>query len=295
MSHAAHEKKTERIPSTIPETATIMQQPIPRRIIQTAKHRNLSLKQRAMTTNLKLLNPDYEYHFFDNGDVERFIDRECPRYRRVFDAFPLPIQRYDFFRYLAVYYLGGFYFDLDVLLASELSGLLPSGCVFPFEGLTYSHLLRGYGMDWEIGNFAFGAAAGHPFLEAVIENCVRGQQDPSWVEPMMRGVPMLSKAEYHVFNTTGPGLVSRTLAENPALAEAVTVLFPEDVCDVRTWNVFGNFGVHLMEGTWRPSTSFVRRRLAQKWEVWAMRRLIRQSARLGKTRRLVATADPSST
>lgn len=272
-----------------------MQQPIPTRIIQTAKHRNLSLKQRAMTSNLKLLNPDYECVFFDNEDVERFIDREFPQYRHVFDSFRFPIQRYDFFRYLAVYRLGGFYFDLDVLLASGLSSLLPSGCVFPFEGLTYSRLLRSYGMDWEIGNYAFGAAAGHPFLEAVIENCVRGQKDPSWVEPMMRGVPLLSKAAYSVFNTTGPGLVSRTLAENPALAETVTVLFPEDVCDVGSWNVFGTFGIHLMEGTWRPSTSFLRRRLAQRWEVWAMQRLIRQSRRLGKTRRLVAAAGPPTT
>jgi hypothetical protein len=268
---------------------------IPARIIQTAKHRHLSLKQRAMTANLRLLNPDYEHLFFDNDDVERFIDREFPQYRHVFDAFRFPIQRYDFFRYLAVYRLGGFYFDLDVLLASELSSLLATGCVFPFEGLTFSHLLRSYGMDWEIGNYAFGAAAGHPFLEAVVENCVRAQKDPSWVEPMMRGVPPFSRADHYVLYTTGPGMVSRTLAENPALAATVTVLFPEDVCDARTWNVFGSYGVHLMDGTWRPSASFVRRQIAQRWEVWALQRRIRQSRRLGKTRSLVAAAGPSTT
>jgi hypothetical protein len=271
-----------------------MHQPIPARIIQTAKHRNLSLKQRAMSASLRLLNPDYEYCFFDNDDVEGFIDREFPQYRKVFDSFRFPIQRYDFFRYLAVYRLGGFYFDLDVVLAASLSSLLPSGCVFPFEGLTLSRLLRSYGMDWEIGNYAFGAAAGHPFLEAVIENCVRAQRDPSWVDPMMRGTPFLSGSEYYVLNTTGPGVLSRTLAENPALAHTVTVLFPEDVCDARTWNVFGDFGVHLMEGTWRPSTSFVRRRIAQKLEVWAMQRLLKQSRQLGKTRSLVATPHASN-
>jgi inositol phosphorylceramide mannosyltransferase catalytic subunit len=269
-----------------------MPQLIPPRIIQTAKHRNLSLKQRAMTANLRLLNPDYEWRFFDNQDVETFIDREFPQHRPVFDAFRFPIQRYDFFRYLAVYRLGGFYFDLDVLLASDLSSLLPHGCVFPFEGLTFSHLLRSYGMDWEIGNYAFGAAAGDPFLEAVIENCVRSQKDPSWVEAMMRGVPRLSRPEHYVLYTTGPGVLSRTLAENPALAATVTVLFPDDVCDDRTWNVFGTFGVHLMEGTWRPSTSFARRRLAQKCEALAMRRVIRRSRRLGKTRHLVTSAQP---
>jgi len=259
-------------------------QPIPPRIIQTARTHNLSLKHRAMMANLKLLHPDYEHCFFDNADVEAFIDREFPEYRRVFDGFRFPIQRYDFFRYLAIYRLGGFYFDLDVLLATDLSPLLPTGCVFPFEGLTFSRLLRSYGMDWEIGNYAFGASPGHAFLEAVIENCVRAQREPAWVEPMMRGVPPLSDAEYYVLYSTGPGLVSRTLAENLALAKTVTVLFPDDVCDVEFWNRFGNFGVHLMEGTWRPSSSYLRRRIAQTIESWAMERRIREGRRRGATR-----------
>jgi mannosyltransferase OCH1-like enzyme len=269
-----------------------MLEPIPRRIIQTAKRRTLPLKQQAMTANLKLLHPDYEYCFFDDEDVDAFVSREFPQYRRVFDGFPSNIQRFDFFRYLAVYRLGGFYFDLDVLLARELTTLLPTGCVFPFEGLTFSRLLRQRGMDWELGNFAFGASAGHPFLAAVIENCVRAQQDPAWVVPMLAGVPPLSRAEHRVMYTTGPGLLSRTLAESPASAAEMTVLFPEDVCDVRSWNVFGSFGVHLMEGSWRPGVSLLRRRLAQKWEARVMNTIVRDSRRLGKTRRL--TAAPAS-
>ena len=64
--------------------------------------------------------------------------------------------------------------------------LLDFGCVFPFEELTINMFLRReYGMDWEIGNYAFGAAAGHPFLHAIIKNCVRAQKDPEWVQPMM--------------------------------------------------------------------------------------------------------------
>lgn len=258
--------------------------PIPFRIIQTAKHRELTLKQRAFAANLHLLNPDYEWCFFDDGDVQRFVDQEFPQLRPVFDAFAFPIQRFDFFRYLAVYRLGGFYFDLDVLLAKELSPLCSSGCVFPFEGLTFSRLLRGKGMDWEIGNYAFGAAPGHPFLEAVIENCVRAQREPAWVNEMMAGVPRLSRAAHQVLYSTGPGLISRTLVENPSLAATVTVLFPEDVCAVESWNRFGDFGVHLMEGTWRPKTSFLRKRLSLRLEVSTTRRLQRESSRLGKTR-----------
>src|SRR4051794_35277244 len=119
---------------------------IPPQIIQTGKLRALSLKHRAFAANLQLLNPTFTLSFYDNDDVERFIDAEFPQHRRTFDSFAFAIQRYDFFRYLAVYRLGGFYLDLDVLLATGLSHLQSAGCVFPFEGLTFSRLLRDAGM-----------------------------------------------------------------------------------------------------------------------------------------------------
>jgi hypothetical protein len=258
---------------------------IPKRIIQTAKVAPQSLRTRAMVSNIRLLHPDYEYLFFNDQAVEEFIDREFPQYRAMFNAFRFPIQRYDFFRYLAVYRYGGFYFDMDVLLASNISSLLEAGCVFPFEGLTFSHYLRSYyKMDWEIGNYAFGAAPRHPFIKAVIENCVRAQKDPAWVKSMMGGLPPLSKLEFYVLYTTGPGLVSRTLAENPEVATSVKVLFPEDVCDFKNWNRFGDFGVHLMDASWRINKGRVRKKLAGEWEAWKLRRLVKESALAGKLR-----------
>jgi len=238
-------------------------------------------------SNLRLLNPDFEYRFFDDRAVEGFIDVEYPEYRALFDAFPFRIQKYDFFRYLAVYRYGGFYFDLDVLLAAGLNPLLEHSCVFPFEGLGISRYLRAkHGMDWDLGNYAFGASAGHPFLGAIIENCVRAQRDAEWVTPMMHGVPFLSREQFYVLNSTGPGLVSRTFAEDPESAADVSILFPEDVCDPDTWNRFGEYGTHMHEGSWRDKQSFIRRKLADYFELRVFRQMRAQSVRLGKTRRL---------
>jgi inositol phosphorylceramide mannosyltransferase catalytic subunit len=139
-------------------------------------------------------------------------------------------------------------------------------------------------MDWEIGNYAFGAAPGHPFLEAVIQNCVRAQGEPSWVEPMMAGAPPLSGSEYFVLNTTGPGLLSRTLAEESKLAEMVTVLFPDDVCEIGSWHTFGDLGVHAMDGSWRSKRSFLPRKFGQYCEAWQLQRLLKQSRKLGRAR-----------
>jgi hypothetical protein len=262
-----------------------MHRVIPKRLIQTGKQHAQPLLYRGMMTNLRLLHPDYEYMFFDNHDVDEFVKTEFPDYQEIFNSFPFPIQRYDFFRYLAVYRYGGFYFDLDVLLATEISELLSSGCVFPFETLTVNDYLRNVcSIDWEIGNYGFGACARHPFLRAVIDNCVRAQRDPNWVRPMMQGISPLLKTEYLILNTTGPGLLSRTLAENPELARTVTVLLPDNVCDTSNWHRFGTFGIHLMNGSWRPGGSFLRRRLAQQWEAWKQQRSLKQSLRHGGRR-----------
>jgi mannosyltransferase OCH1-like enzyme len=147
---------------------------IPKRIIQTSKDLTLPLHAKAAVVNVKLLNSDFEYLFFNDEQVEMFIEQHFPEYQSVFRSFSYPIQRIDFFRYLAIYQLGGFYFDLDVFLARSLDSLLDFSCVFPFEELTInSYLRREYGMDWEIGNYAFGAAAGHPFLGEIIKNCIK--------------------------------------------------------------------------------------------------------------------------
>jgi hypothetical protein len=264
-----------------------MQPQIPARIIQTAKTRDLPLMAQAAMANLKCLNPGFEHRFFDDQEVNAFVQTEFPQYFELFQSFPYRIQKYDFFRYLAVFRLGGFYFDLDVFLARGLEELRSHSCVFPFEEITINRCLRRkYDMDWEIGNYAFGAAAGDPFINAVILNCVKAQQNPDWVRPMLQGMPRWLQSDFEVLNTTGPGLVSRTLAENPSLAKEITVLFPEDVCDDRTWHHFGNFGVHAMDGSWRTRGSYLRRRLANLWEAWISRRGMKESRRRGKTRSL---------
>jgi hypothetical protein len=261
---------------------------IPRRIIQIwGGGAELPLLARSAMTNLRLLNPDFEYLLFDDNKMEEFIKDNFPEYRSLFRSFRFHIQRYDFFRYLAVYRLGGFYFDTDVFLASNLSELLSSACVFPFEALTINPLLREeYKMDWEVGNYAFGAVAGHPFLRAIIENCVKAQENPNWAYEMVKSIPLMFRQEYYVIYSTGPWLVSRTLAEFPHADKNVNVLFPEDVCDQEYWNRFGNFGVHLMAGSWRRKNGYFKRRLQRYWESFILNRLIRTSRKLGKNRSL---------
>jgi hypothetical protein len=263
---------------------------IPKRIIHiycapAGQSDELPLICRAAVANAKLLHPEFEHVLFDRARMTAFLDCEFPQYREVMGRFPHPIQQFDFFRYLAVYRLGGFYFDLDVFLACRLDPLLDLGCVFPFEELTISRFLRDeYGIDWEMANYGFGAAPGDPFIGAVIDNCVRGLQDPLWAAQMMRGIPRWFQGQFFAPVTTGPGMVSRTFAENRELRSNVTVLFPADVSDASTWRCFGDFGVHLMQASWRKRDGFIRSRLARMWEARRRNFLETKSRALGPHR-----------
>ena len=261
---------------------------IPRRIIQIwGGEAELPLLAKAVAANVRLLNPDFQYVLFDDARMTDFIARHFAQYRRVFESFRHPIQRYDFFRYLAVYQLGGFYFDTDVLLAYSLEDILGFSCVFPFEHLTVQRFLwREYGMDWEIGNYAFGAVAGHPFLGAIIKNCIRAQEHPEWADAMIKAIPRVFRDDYFSLDTTGPGLVSRTLAEFPRACDHVKVLFPEDVCDPNSWHRFGAYGVHLEVGGWRKRNGMVHRVSLRNWERISRQALSKESPKRGGKRSL---------
>jgi inositol phosphorylceramide mannosyltransferase catalytic subunit len=267
-----------------------MHNKIPARIIHiyaapAGQSGELPLFNQAALTNARLLHPDFEHVLFGKDEMDGFLRKEFPQFQEIIASFPQPIQRLDFFRYLAVYRLGGFYFDTDVFLARSLKPLLNSECVFAFEELTISKFLReNCGMDWELANYGFGAAPNNAFLGAIIQNCIRTLRESSWANQMLRGIPRYFQAPYFAPVTTGPGMVSRSFAENPELVRNVTVLFPDDVCDERTWHQFGNFGVHMQQGSWRSDGSYLRRRLANLWESRARRRLMRESLARGKTR-----------
>jgi len=245
----------------------------------------LSLLSKAALVNMKLLNPDFEFLFFDNKSIEAFINDHFPRYSEIINSFRFPVQRYDFFRYLAIYQLGGFYFDLDVFLVSALHSLLKYDCVFSFEELTINRYLRqSCGLDWEIGNYAFGASPKHPFILALIENCVRALKDLNWVKPMMKGIPFIFQKDFYAFYTSGPGLVTRTLAERNDIADRITILFPEDACDINYWSCFGNIGIHLHKGTWVGRKAFIHNKLLRLWVLLVRKWALKESMKLGPKR-----------
>jgi mannosyltransferase OCH1-like enzyme len=262
---------------------------IPKRIFQIwCGEAAMPMMGKASAANARLLNSGFEYTLLNEAGIQDVLQKADKDMRGAAQSFRIPIQRYDFIRCLVIYYYGGFYMDTDVMLVQGLDSLCAADCVFPFERLTWSDFLRDvHGMDWEIGNYAFGATAGHPFIRAVIENCMRAQKEPKWRDEATRTLPWPLRQELFVIYSTGPGLVSRTLAEYAGREPPVTVLWPENVWDKRNcWNRFGDYGIHLAGGTWRQEHGGWRRRLINLlgWQNEA--RAIRLAKARGRSRSL---------
>ena len=175
------------------------------------------------------------------------------------DAKCRAVMKADFFRVLAVYHLGGFYLDTDVWLSQNLEPLRASRAVFPWEhefgqeefGKRYPASIREKVKPPQVGNYAFGAEAGHPFLATLLEEMIR--------RTALFEVETCSEPD--VLRATGPDMVTTVYYRNKNQWPDVQVLKgasylpgpqpPLHANAPKHWQRFGNFGSHLLAGSWK--------------------------------------------
>lgn len=97
---------------------------IPMLIHQTWKTRELPRGLGSFTDTWKKKNPTFKYCFYDDADCLQFVKDNYPSYLDAYLAFPKPVERADFFRYLIVYHYGGVYADLDTSCEKSLLELI---------------------------------------------------------------------------------------------------------------------------------------------------------------------------
>lgn len=184
---------------------------IPKIIHQTFYSRDLPATLQANVENVKRLNPDWEYRFYDDDDIAAFIQSNYPplvwRYFQRIDP-RYGAARADFFRYLLMYKVGGVYLDIksvatrpielqddDMLLLANwkrISGEFDWGGHYELRNIA-----EGEYQQWHIV-----CAPGHPCLKAVLEN-VMANIDA--YDPSLHGI-----GKKGVLRVTGP--VAYTMA-----------------------------------------------------------------------------------
>jgi len=234
---------------------------IPKIIIQTWKTREIGGIIGNLIEKLKLNNPDFEYKFFTDEDIVKFVQTQYPEYFDVFNAFEYNIQKIDFFRYLCVFHFGGFYFDIDMDIDRSIAPLCSHECVFPKECNLEKEVMnfKAKGLGILIGNYAFGAAPKNSFLKLCIDNivspCIKRADIPNndaryrpHKPHTMSEMIKLDSYMNHVLYTTGPVLVTQSYMDYKD-KKTIKILEPS------TYRIyqFGDYGFHRAIGTWKTT------------------------------------------
>lgn len=218
---------------------------IPRIIIQTWKNHDIPSKYINSIRSIKRYNPNYKFMFFTDKDIDKFIKEEYPQYYLTYKRLPVIIQKIDFFRYIAVYHYGGFYFDLDMTGLYPLDNILKYECVFPVDTVLTtvkcaSNRFKKYcdkGYDYILGQYAFGAKPKHPFIKALIDG-INNNID-KYIEEFKTNQTL-----HYVYASTGPDYVMNVYLDYKNKNDIHVLEYPES-------QYFGKYAKHDHFGTWK--------------------------------------------
>lgn len=114
------------------EKVVYAEQKIPKRIIQTDNTNNYFSRQHYnVIQNLIDMNPEYEYIFFTDPDIRKFIKNNIYRLiyfaLEIYDILLPGAYKADFFRYVYLFLYGGVYIDSKMMILKPLREIiLPS-------------------------------------------------------------------------------------------------------------------------------------------------------------------------
>lgn len=220
------------------------QEKIPKLIIQTWKDHHIPKKYDYDVHSVKMVNPDFKRLFFTDNDIEDFLKKNYPDYYLTYLKLPVLIQKIDFFRYIAVYHFGGFYYDLDMSATYPLNDLVYFDAVFPIEQVRGScrklrwKTLCNQKVPIVLGNYAFGASPKNPFLKICIDN-IHYNID--------KLIETQNKTNNYVYSTTGPDYISVLYHKYPYKNTIKLLENPKSTKD----HVFGKYAKHNFYGTWK--------------------------------------------
>lgn len=173
--------------------------PIPKQIFQTFKSKKLPWLTRWYIWKMKRKNPEYQYHFYDDHDIQQFIrDEFPPEYIENYNKLTIGAAKADFFRYAILYKKGGVYLDIDSAVTKPFHELIDNND----EALISKERHHGLYVQW-----ALIFNKNHPFLKRTLE--------------LMMDNIKTHRYPNNIHYTTGPTVYSnaihQSLEENPSI------------------------------------------------------------------------------
>jgi mannosyltransferase OCH1-like enzyme len=221
---------------------------IPKIIIQTWKDENIPTRYISLIESVKKYNPTYEYMYFTDEDIENFLIKYYPDYYETFLKLPVTIQKIDFFRYIAIYHYGGFYFDLDIECFKSLDPLLKYDSIFGIDThlggqMCFNSRFQPYcneNKNFFVGQYAFGAKKNNEFIKILIDNIHNNIDN---IIDTYNKLEDKKNLEY-VYDTTGPDYVTNLYYKYDKI-DFVKILHHDHA------QYFGDYARHSFMGTWK--------------------------------------------
>ena len=166
----------------------------------------------AYVARIREVNPAFDVVDYDDAAAaayvrENYAGTALPATYDAVAAIGRPVMLADLFRLAVVAKEGGFYLDADVLAKAPLDPLVDEAAVFPLEwwksdaafaerhaGAAPRDALEHY----QVGNYAFGAERGHPFVADALDEAAR----------RVAALAGPAVTDLDVLRTTGPYMLS---------------------------------------------------------------------------------------
>jgi len=256
---------------------------IPRTIIQTSKDSTVDRPDWIeYRESLRRANPDFDIVHYSDDEARAFIAEHYAG-TILADAYDVvtPIMKADIFRLAAVYKLGGFYMDMDVLGKTSLDPLVEAidggeyQAVFPKEWWMstgyYASIYPGRMPEddedhWQMGQYAFGAVPEHPFVKDALEEAIVRSVNLM----TSKGDDVESIRDLDILSATGPYLVTELYhsgRKEGRYADVYHIAGDTDApaLDSRhggpDWHKFGPYGEHMLSHTWTKPEVMIERHL----------------------------------
>ncbi len=226
---------------------------IPKIIIQTWKNNIIPLKYKNEIYTMRKYNSDFKLMFFNDEQIENFLKTNYnDTYYQSYKRLPVFIQKIDYFRYIAIYHYGGFYFDLDMLGYYPLDDLLKYECVFPVdENISNNRCKKirfnkfcNNNLRFLLGQYAFGARKNNQFIKLLIDTIHENIDNYITLYEKIKDTTNNDLKYQYVYSTTGPDFVTFVYYNYPL----------KDKIHILHYNYsqhFGKYALHNHYGTWK--------------------------------------------
>ena len=138
---------------------------IPKIIHQTWKTKEVPPNFSNMVQSWRDKNPNWEYHFWTDDDLETLVREHYPKFLNIFKSYPRGVQRADAGRYLLLHHCGGVYADIDTICLKSFDLLVHENriilCEEPQKHWPQHIAPRGFKRI--IFNGTIASPKGHPF------------------------------------------------------------------------------------------------------------------------------------